>query len=176
MPTLRRGDQASVLRCAASELLVVRSYADRLGIAGPTAWQKMANDTRSIRGICWTAARMHRRAPTTVTAALLARCDAATREIPRLAHTLFRLQRFGVPAPRLLAVGHSGDKVHLLAESPKVVPFVEAFAKATCALNGVSLEQAPWATSCAAFTTQATLCRQETPGSAGSASSSRATT
>jgi tRNA A-37 threonylcarbamoyl transferase component Bud32 len=70
--------------------------------------------------------------------------SASSWEIPPLAHTLFRLQRFGVPAPRLLAVGFSAARVYLLAESAATVPFVEAFAKASVPLRARMLRQAGW--------------------------------
>jgi tRNA A-37 threonylcarbamoyl transferase component Bud32 len=70
--------------------------------------------------------------------------SASSREIPPLGHTLFRLQRFGVPAPRLLAVGFSAERVYLVAESATTVPLAEAFAKASVPLRARMLRQAGW--------------------------------
>ncbi len=70
--------------------------------------------------------------------------SASSWEIPPVAHTLFRLQRFGVPAPRLLAVGFSAERVYLLAESATTVPLAEAFAKASVPLRARMLRQAGW--------------------------------
>ena len=65
-------------------------------------------------------------------------------EIPPLAHTLFRLQRFGIPAPRLLAVGRADEHIFLVAETVTTVPFAEAFAKATPSVRTRMLRQAGW--------------------------------
>jgi tRNA A-37 threonylcarbamoyl transferase component Bud32 len=68
--------------------------------------------------------------------------SAADREIPPQAHTLFRLQRFGVPAPRLLAVAYADARAFLVAESAATVPFEEALAKASFSLRSRLLQQA----------------------------------
>jgi tRNA A-37 threonylcarbamoyl transferase component Bud32 len=62
--------------------------------------------------------------------------------IPPLAHVLFRLQRFGVPAPRLLAVGATASHVFLLAQTVTSVPLAEAVAKLPPARRGSLLQQA----------------------------------
>jgi tRNA A-37 threonylcarbamoyl transferase component Bud32 len=122
------GDQAFVpLR--GGTLLVVRSFAERLGARWPDAWMKMTEDAAHV----WDLLSAFAGADGSETARLQSWPDTAERHIPRLAHTLFRLQRFGVPAPRLLAVGSSGAHVHLLAESPRTIPFAEALAKASFA-------------------------------------------
>src|SRR5207249_331217 len=59
-----------------------------------------------------------------------------------LAHTLFRLQRFGARAPRLLAVGSSSARVFALTESTATIPFEQAFAKATLRRQRKMLEEA----------------------------------
>ncbi len=51
--------------------------------------------------------------------------------MPPLAHTLFRLQRFGVPAPRLLAVASSALRDVAITRSTATVPLGEALAKAS---------------------------------------------
>jgi len=66
----------------------------------------------------------------------------ATWDIPPLAHTLFRLQRFGVTGPRLLAVGASSARVFHLLETPVSATFGEAIAKTSMAQRGSLLEQA----------------------------------
>jgi tRNA A-37 threonylcarbamoyl transferase component Bud32 len=68
--------------------------------------------------------------------------SGSTWEIPPLAHTLFRLQRFGIPAPRLCAVGCGATRVYLLAESLTTIRFEEALAKATLAVRARMLQQA----------------------------------
>jgi tRNA A-37 threonylcarbamoyl transferase component Bud32 len=120
------GDQAFVpLRDR--NLLVVRSFAERLSVRWPDAWMEMTENTAHV----WDLLSAFACAAGSETVWLHSWPDAALDgPIPRLAHTLFRLQRFGVPAPRLLAVGGSGTHTHLLAESAKTVPFAEAFAKA----------------------------------------------
>lgn len=65
-------------------------------------------------------------------------------EMPPLAHTLFRLQRFGVSAPRLLAVGFSESRVTVIATRPATRPFAEALAKAPFTLRCQLLQQAGW--------------------------------
>jgi hypothetical protein len=68
--------------------------------------------------------------------------STASWEIPPLAHTLFRLQRFGVLAPRLLVVGCNDARVFVLADSPATVPLAEAFAKGSFAMRSRLLRQA----------------------------------
>lgn len=63
-------------------------------------------------------------------------------DIPPLAHTLFRLQRFGVPAPRLLAVGRNAAGVFCCADSTATIPWAEAFAKASLSMRARMLWQA----------------------------------
>jgi tRNA A-37 threonylcarbamoyl transferase component Bud32 len=67
---------------------------------------------------------------------------AKNREMPELAHTLFRLQRFGVAAPQLIAVGWSAAQVHLVTRAEASVPFDEACAKASPQQRGQWLLQA----------------------------------
>jgi tRNA A-37 threonylcarbamoyl transferase component Bud32 len=122
-------------------LLVVRSYYEKLGgqlpgwltrISEPDAPERVYKESHpAVSGAeevslqSWPA-------------------SASSREIPPLAHTLFRLQRFGVPAPRLLAVGFSAERVYLLAESAAAVPLTEAFAKASIPLRARMLREAGW--------------------------------
>jgi tRNA A-37 threonylcarbamoyl transferase component Bud32 len=122
-------------------LLVVRSYYEELGGQLPG----------------WLTRIFEPEAPAIVYEECLARASgsaglslqswpasASSWEIPPLAHTLFRLQRFGVPAPRLLAVGFSAGRVYLLAQSAATVPLPEAFAKASVPLRARMLWQAGW--------------------------------
>jgi tRNA A-37 threonylcarbamoyl transferase component Bud32 len=66
----------------------------------------------------------------------------ASWDIPPLAHTLFRLARFGVPAPRLLVVGYAETYAFVLAKSAATIPFEEAFAKASFVVRARMLQQA----------------------------------
>jgi hypothetical protein len=129
MPT-PAGDQAFVpLRDG--KLLIVRSFAERLSVRWPDAWMAM---TENAAHPCDLLSAFACAADSeTVHLQTCPDADAADGQIPPLAHTLFRLQRFGVPAPRLLAVGGSGAQAHLLVESAKTVPFAKAFAKASSA-------------------------------------------
>jgi tRNA A-37 threonylcarbamoyl transferase component Bud32 len=67
---------------------------------------------------------------------------ATDRDMPALAHTLFRLQRFGIAAPRLIAVCWSAAHVHLVTRAVVSVPFDEACAKASTQQRGQWLLQA----------------------------------
>ena len=109
-------------------LLIVRSFYDRLGEQLPDWLAALSEPEAQARGL-------------TLTLAQSSGADG-TWEMPPLAHTLFRLQRFGVPAPRLLAVGCSASRVFLLAEPIASIPFEEAFAKAAGARRRQILEQA----------------------------------
>lgn len=131
------GDQAFVsLRGGA--LLVARSFAERLNARWPDAWMKMTEDAAHV----WDLLSAFACAAGSESVCLQRKTrTAAEGPIPRLAHTLFRLQRFGVPAPRLLAVG-IGAQTHVLAESTPALPFTEAFAKASFADRCRWLQQA----------------------------------
>ncbi len=122
--------------CCAGQLQVVRSYYEGLGGKLP-AW---------LAGLCESDA---------ATAASLARASSSERlslhtwprsgaswDMPPLAHTLFRLQRFGVRTARLLAVGCSPSRAFLLAETPASVPLAEAFAKASAVARARMLREA----------------------------------
>jgi hypothetical protein len=63
-------------------------------------------------------------------------------EIPPLAHTLFRLMRFGVPVPRLLAVGGDNSRTFALTRMPAALPFADAITKAAPWQRRRLLEQA----------------------------------
>ena len=109
-------------------LLIVRSYYDRLGDHLPD-WLTAISETEShARGLVLTLAH--------------ASGSEETWELPPLAHTLFRLHRFGVPAPRLLAIGCSAARVFLLTEPIAGISFEETFAKAPFARRLEMLEQA----------------------------------
>jgi hypothetical protein len=62
--------------------------------------------------------------------------------MPTLAQTLFRLQRFGVAAPRLVAVCWSATHVHVITRAPDTSPFDEACAKAAPHQRRLWLHQA----------------------------------
>ena len=136
LPTPPR-DQQFVQRCE-GRLLVVRSYWDRLGGRLPE-WLTHLTEAGIFRpfslacasGSAWLRVQATER-------------SASDLEIPTLAHTLFRLQRFGVPAPRLLAVAASETQIFLVTETPATRPFEEALLRAT----GVEYErltrQADW--------------------------------
>jgi hypothetical protein len=64
------------------------------------------------------------------------------REMPTIAHTLFRLQRFGVAAPRLVALGWSPNQVQVVTRASSAIPFDEACAKASPHQRGQWLHQA----------------------------------
>jgi hypothetical protein len=63
-------------------------------------------------------------------------------EFPPLAHTLFRLQRFGVPAPRLVAIGWSRRQVVCAVKLGATIPFENALAAAPSASRRGLLRQA----------------------------------
>ncbi len=131
------GDQAFVpLR--GGNLLVVRSFAERLSVRWPDAWMKMTENAAHV----WDLLSAFACAAGAETVWLRACPDAVERHMPRLAHTLFRLQRFGVAAPRLLAIGASDTRVHVLAASVPTIPFAEAFAKAPFAERRSLLQSA----------------------------------
>jgi tRNA A-37 threonylcarbamoyl transferase component Bud32 len=122
-------------------LLVVRSYYEKLGGQLPGWLTRIFEPDAS--------ARIYEESLAAVSGAEKVSlrswpASASSREIPPLAHTLFRLQRFGVPAPHLLAVGFSAERVYVLAESAATVPLAEAFAKASVALRARMLRQAGW--------------------------------
>jgi hypothetical protein len=64
------------------------------------------------------------------------------RDMPPIAHTLFRLHRFGVRAPRLLAVCWSDTQAHCVTRVVAGLPFDEACAKASPHRRGQLLLQA----------------------------------
>jgi tRNA A-37 threonylcarbamoyl transferase component Bud32 len=122
-------DQQFVQACD-GRLLIVTSFHDRLGgripdwLAGPVD----ANFTHAV----WSEGlTLHTWQHT-----------GSTWEIPELAHTLFRLQRFGVSAPRLCAVGCAGTHVFLLTEKPVALRFDQALAKAAVAERTRLLQEA----------------------------------
>lgn len=51
--------------------------------------------------------------------------------MPPLAHVLFHLQRFGVPVPKLIAVGVSGDGTFAVTHLEPTMPFHQFFADAS---------------------------------------------
>jgi tRNA A-37 threonylcarbamoyl transferase component Bud32 len=124
MPT-PAGDQAFVpLR--GGEVLIVRSFAERLQARWPEFWVSMTEDAAHV----WDLLSAFACAAGSKIVRLQTGTGAATDgPMPALAHMLFRLQRYGVLAPRLLAVGGG----HALLESRPAIPFAEAFAKASLA-------------------------------------------
>lgn len=122
-------------------LLVVRSYYEELGGQLPRWLTRISEPQASTR----VYEESRTAAPGSEGLSLQSwPASASSREIPPLAHTLFRLQRFGVPAPRLLAVGFSAERVYLVAHSAATVPLAEAFAKASVPLRARMLRQAGW--------------------------------
>lgn len=63
-------------------------------------------------------------------------------ELPLLAHTLFRLHRFGICAPRLLAVAFLPTQIVVYTRSPQLVPWDAAYAKSSPAARGRLLREA----------------------------------
>ena len=113
------GDQEFV-QLNDGRLLVVRAYFERMDGQIPNLCTANSPDTKLQT---WPAG------------------DAAW-EIPELAHTLFRLHRFGVAAPRLRAVGRTDDCIFVNAEQPSTTPLVEALAKASSSTRARLLESA----------------------------------
>jgi tRNA A-37 threonylcarbamoyl transferase component Bud32 len=111
-------------------LLVVRSYYERLGGRLPDWLTKPLDAT--FTHAAWSEQLFLQSWPR----------SGSTGDIPPLAHTLFRLRRFGVPAPRLCAVGCDATRIFLLAESLPTIPFEEALAKATLAVRAKILRHA----------------------------------
>ena len=64
-------------------------------------------------------------------------------ELPRLAHVLFRLHRFGIPAPRLIAVGNGAGPILTTSPEP-TIPWHEAFTQASLRERTRLLAQAGW--------------------------------
>ncbi|MBI1832348.1 MAG: hypothetical protein HYR84_12970 [Planctomycetes bacterium] len=119
-------------------LLVVRSYYDRLH-GRPPAWMREGRaPAPSERHIDDSAGPVSWHAITST----IPDASIDSWEIPPLGHTLFRLQRFGVSAPRLLAVGRSERGLFLVIQDVVAIPFIDAFAKATGRLRGAMLQQA----------------------------------
>jgi tRNA A-37 threonylcarbamoyl transferase component Bud32 len=63
-------------------------------------------------------------------------------ELPPLTHILFRLHRFGVPAPRLLAVGRSASQLFVLMTAPATIPWQQAVEQASASQRSILVEQA----------------------------------
>ncbi len=125
LPTPPR-DQQFVPACD-GRLLIVRSYWDNLDGRLPTWLTCLPNAVGPMMDFTLTAANAA--GGTTLRVHTTTR-PAAHAEMPPLAHLLFRLQRFGVPAPRLLAVGRSPLQHFVVTEAPAILPFDVAFAKA----------------------------------------------
>lgn len=124
------GDQQFVA-LQQGRLLIVRSYYEELGGQLPP-WlaacsESAAQACASGSGNTW-----------------IQSSGRTGREMPPLAHTLFRLQRFGVPAPRLLAVGFSQVHAFVVARSPVTIPLAEAIAKASFGQRCRLLREAGW--------------------------------
>jgi tRNA A-37 threonylcarbamoyl transferase component Bud32 len=144
------GDQAFV-PLSDGAVLLVRSFHDRLTERWADGWRTMTENARQPWDLLAALARTvgADRATTQVVPGTLSDDaitvgfvqasrlhhgrlpnDATHWELPPLAHTLFRLQRFGVPAPRLLAIGCTDGVIHLITDTPKTTPLGEALAKA----------------------------------------------
>ncbi len=120
-------------------LLVVRSYFEELGGRLP-GWldQLSAVATRMTSDVTFVAG-----ASSTAMVQLRGWANqAAATELPPLAHTLFRLQRFGVPAPRLLAVSWSSSRVVAAVKLQGTIPFEDALADAPLARRRALLRKA----------------------------------
>jgi tRNA A-37 threonylcarbamoyl transferase component Bud32 len=137
LPTPARDQMLTPL--LGGRILVARSFADRLHERWPDAWMNLAESATHIWDLL-SALACTVGAEKVVLHAWPGAGAAA--DIPPLAHTIFRLQRFGVPAPRLLAVGATGTAAHVLMEVPQTTPFAEAFAKAEFAQRSRWLERA----------------------------------
>ncbi|MBI2804727.1 MAG: hypothetical protein HYX68_07055 [Planctomycetes bacterium] len=117
-------DQQFVPLCE-GRLLVVRSFLDR-AVEEKVAWLSRLMETNPVTGACCLnlgeqilEVEIHGVSQ-----------PPMPRSMPVLAHTLFRLQRFGVPAPRLLAVGYPAGGAFVLVESRRTMPLEQALAKA----------------------------------------------
>ncbi len=121
------------------QLLVVRSYYERCRGGLPDWLTMLPNAETQAEDFCLTVA-----CASSAEKLCLQTWPLVTPswEIPPLAHTLFRLQRFGVRAPRLRAVGASPARVFLLSEAMATIPFDQAFAKASVTQRRQLLEQA----------------------------------
>lgn len=115
----------------AGRLLVVRSYHDRMQGRLPAWMREGRMPCHEEKRDAWqmVLAPVH---------------DASNEawEIPTLGHTLFRLQRFGIRAPRLIAVGRREHDVFLVIQRIVAIPYTDALAKATPRLRAAMLEQA----------------------------------
>jgi tRNA A-37 threonylcarbamoyl transferase component Bud32 len=137
-PATPGGDQQLVPMCA-GRLLVVRTYYDQCRGALPEWLTLLPTGGTPAEDFCLTAARGTSAAEWRLQTWPLV---SPRWEMPPLAHLLFRLQRFGVRAPRLRAVGASILSVFLLTEAPATVSFEQAFARASAAKRRRLLEQA----------------------------------
>jgi tRNA A-37 threonylcarbamoyl transferase component Bud32 len=128
-------DQQFVTLCE-GRLLVVRSYFEELGEQAPE-WMTSLIDVESWdgSGLAFASGMTTRRVQAWPV-------EGDTWELPPLAHTLFRLQRFGVRAPRLLAVGRSRSQVFALMESMATTPFPKALADASADVRSRMLSRA----------------------------------
>ncbi|MBI3823018.1 MAG: hypothetical protein HY289_10125, partial [Planctomycetes bacterium] len=117
-----------------SRLLMVRSYFERIFSRmsiGDVEPEAQAREWASLACASGSAILMDRW-----------RAAGESWDIPPLAHTLFRLQRFGVPAPRLFAVGLAETHVFLIAIAAPTTPLSEAIAKAPQPMRSRLLRQA----------------------------------
>lgn len=129
-------DQQFVPLCN-GKLLLVRSYFDELDGASVELWQRFSESEGSeLPQIVGTAD-----AASMLLVQRWAR-QSGRREMPTLAHTLFHLQRFEAPTPRLLAVAYSATHQFAVVQQPRTTHFAEAFAKATHSRRREILEHA----------------------------------
>jgi len=137
-PTTPAHDQQFVPACD-GRLLIVRSYYEKCDgklpdwLANLPASESHSNDTSRFlvgaSGSEFTWVQTWQNKP-------------GAWQIPQLAHTLFRLARFGVPTPRLLAVGATPSRVFAATQAEATTPLDEAFAKASPQERRQLLEQA----------------------------------
>jgi tRNA A-37 threonylcarbamoyl transferase component Bud32 len=120
-------DLQFVPRCD-GKLLIVRSQWERLGDKNIEALARMCEPDAQARDDVESLACASGSEHLTIHHW---KSSSSTLELPSLAHTLFRLARFNVAAPRLLAVGTSSTKVFAVTQCHPTTPWGEAFAKAS---------------------------------------------
>lgn len=123
MPT-PAGDQAFV-PVRGGALFIVQSFAERLDRRLSDSWRSMIDDAAQPWDVLATFASALGLEVEPM------RTAASSDAIPALGHTLFRLQRFGIPAPRLLVAGRDG---RMLVKTARAMPIADALARAP---NGI---------------------------------------
>lgn len=116
--------QQQFVPACAGRLLVVRSYFEELG-------QQLPPWLTNLCGIGFQSCPSKPDRIGILSHKLVASGENHGWQLPLLAHTLFRLHRFGVAAPRLLAVARSPSHVSLITTAPAIISWHEAFAQAS---------------------------------------------